>query len=260
MLATGAGGTVDLHFDIRRVDLDFNVVIQLGHHFQAGKAGLPTGVGVKGADAHQTVYTVLTLEHAIGIGALDHHGSGLDAGLVAVQHIQHFHGVAVGLGPAGVHTVEHFGPVLGLGTTGAGVEGQNGVVVIVFSVEHRHELQFVDGLFHALHCLLPLAGQRGIVFFLNHLQQGLGFLILGGQLAEALQLVFHFPHLADDLLALGLVIVEAGQRHLMFQLSQALFAGFDGKRIAQVIDGGLHSAEFCFQFVNGDHIVTPWLA
>ena len=132
--------------------------------------------------------------------------------------------------------------------------------MIVLAVEHRHELQLIDGFFHAFHGLFALAGQRRIVFFLDHLEQGLRFLILGGELAEALQLVLHFAHLADHALALFLVIIEAGQRHLVFQLRKTLFAGFNGECFTQVIDGGFHSAEFCFQFINGDHIVTPWLA
>ena len=166
-------------------------------------------------------------------------------------------GEVVLLGPVGVHTVEHLGPVLGLGAAGTGVEGQDGVVVVVLAVEHRHELQLVDGLLDALNGLLTLGGQGGIVLFLDHFQQRLGFLILGGQLAETLELVLHFAHLTDDFLAAGLVIVEAGHRHLVLQLGQALFAGLDGQCVAQVIHGGLHAAELCFQFVNRNHISFP---
>ena len=140
---------------------------------------------------------------------------------------------------------------------GTGVEGQDGVVVIVLAVEHRHELQLVDGLLDAVDGLLTLGGQGRVVLLLDHEQQRLGLLILGGQLAEALELVLDLAHLADDLLAAGLVIVEAGHRHLVLQLGQALFAGLDGQCVAQVIHGGLHAAELCFQFVNRNHISFP---
>ena len=140
---------------------------------------------------------------------------------------------------------------------GTGVEGQDGVVVVVLAVEHRHELQLVDGLLDAVDGLLTLGGQGRVVLFLDHEQQRLGLLILGGQLAEALELVLDLAHLADDLLAAGLVIVEAGHRHLVLQLGQALFAGLDGQCVAQVIHGGLHAAELCFQFVNRNHILFP---
>ena len=203
---------------------------------------------------------MLTLEHTVGIGALDHHGCRLDTGFITVQHIQHFHTVPVRFRPAGIHTVEHLGPVLGLGSARTGMEGQNGIAMVIFAVEHGHQLQFLNGFLHIFHSLLALTGQRRIVFFLDQFQQGLRFLILGGELAETLQLVFHFAHLADNALALLLVVIEAGQRHLMLQLCQPLFTCLNGKCFAQVINGSFHSAEFCFQFVNGDHIVTPWLA
>lgn len=140
---------------------------------------------------------------------------------------------------------------------GTGVEGQNGVVMVVLAVEHRHELQLVDGLLDTVDSLLTLGGQGRVVLLLDHEQQRLGLLILGGQLAETLELVLDLAHLADDLLAAGLVIVEAGHRHLVLQLGQALFAGLDGQCVAQVIHGGLHAAELCFQFVNRNHISFP---
>ena len=129
--------------------------------------------------------------------------------------------------------------------------------MVVLAVEHRHELQLVDGLLDAVDSLLTLGGQGRVVLLLDHEQQRLGLLILGGQLTEALELVLDLAHLADDLLAAGLVIVEAGHRHLVLQLGQALFAGLDGQCVAQVIHGGLHAAELCFQFVNRNHISFP---
>ena len=55
-----------------------------------------------------------------------------------------------------------------------------------------------------------------------------------------------------------LVIEKAGHRHLVLQLGHTLLAGLDGERIAQVVHGGLKSAQIGFQFINGDHIsITP---
>ena len=129
--------------------------------------------------------------------------------------------------------------------------------MVILAVQHRHELQLINGLLYALDSLLTLGCQRGVILLLNHEQQGLGLLILGGQLAEALKLVLDLAHLADDFLAAGLVIVEAGHRHLVLQLGQTLLAGFDGQGIPQVVHGGFHTAELCFQFVNGNHIFFP---
>ena len=67
---------------------------------------------------------MLPAEIAVGVLALDHNGGGLDARLVALLIVHDLIGEAVALGPAGVHPVEHLGPVLGLGAAGAGVEGR----------------------------------------------------------------------------------------------------------------------------------------
>ena len=257
MLAACTGRTVNLHFNICRVDLDFNIVIQFRHNLQAGKAGLAAGVGIKRADAHQAVHAVFTFQHTVSVGTLNHHRSGLDTGFIAFQHIQNFHGVAVGFGPAGVHTGQHLGPVLCFGAAGACMESQDSVGMVVLAVQHGHQLQFVNGFLHAVHSFFAFCCQRGIIFFLNHFQQGLGFLVLGGKFAEALQLIFHFAHLADDFLAFFLVIIKTGHRHLVFQLCQALFARFNGKGIAQVVYRSFQPAELKFQFVNGDHICYP---
>ena len=179
--------------------------------------------------------TLLGFQITVGVLSVHLEGYRFHTGLITVQHIQHLNAVAVGLGPAGVHAVEHLGPVLRLGAAGAGVEGQDRVAVVVLTVEHRHELQLIDGLLHTVDSLLALSGEGGVVLLLDHLQQGLGLLILGGELAEALQLIFDLTHLTDDLLAALLIIVEAGHRHLVLQLSQTLLAGFDRKCIAQVI-------------------------
>ena len=257
MLAARAGGAEHLHLDVAGVDLDLDVLVQLGHHFQAGKARLAAGVGVKRADTHQAVHAVLAFQHAVGVRALHHHRSALDARLVAVQHVQHLHAVAVLFGPAGVHAVQHLGPVLRLGAAGPGVEGQDCVAVVVLAVEHRHQLQLVNGLGNFLHRLLALFGQRGVVLLLDHLQQRVRFLILGGQLAVTFELVFQLAHLAVDLLAAFLVVEKAGHGHLVLQLGQALLARFDRKRVPQIVHSGPVAVQAGFQFVNRDHIAAP---
>ena len=61
MLAACAGRAVDLHLDILGTDLDLNIVGQLGHDLECGKARLAAGVGVERGNAHETVHAVFTL-------------------------------------------------------------------------------------------------------------------------------------------------------------------------------------------------------
>ena len=61
VLAAGAAGAVDLHLDVLRPDLDVSVLRQVRHDLDRGEGGLPTGVGIEGGDADQTVDAVLAL-------------------------------------------------------------------------------------------------------------------------------------------------------------------------------------------------------
>ena len=260
VLAACTAGTEHLHFHILGANVHLNVVVQLGHYLQAGKAGLAAGLRVKRAHTHQTVYAVFAFEHTISVGALDHHGSALHAGFVTVQIVQQLHGVAVGIGPAVVHTIQHLCPVLCFSAARTGVEGENGVAVVIFTVQHGHQLQIVHSFFHLFHGLLALGDQVRVVFFLQHFQHGLCILVQSRQLFIAFQLAAQGAQLIIHLLAGLLVIIKAGHGHFIFQFSHALFAAFNGKRFAQILHGGLKAIQLEFQFVNRDHIrVLPFL-
>ena len=257
MLAAGAGGAVHLHFDILGADVHLNGVVQLGHNLQRGKAGLAAGVGVKGRDTHQTVHAVLALEQTVGVGALDHHGSALQTSFVAVLIIQHLHGHAVCLCPLVVHAVEHLGPVLCLGAAGTGVEGQDGVAVVVLTVQHGHQLQLIHCLAHSVHRLLCFGDHGGVIFFIQHFQHGLGIIVQALQLFKAAQLALQVAHFVKDLLAQICIIIKAGAAHGVLQLLHALAGGINGKGFFQVLDRLAIIGKLHLQFVNRDHSLNP---
>ena len=66
-----------------------------------------------------------------------------DAAVLAVGDLDL---VAVRLGPHHVHAEEHLGPVAGLGAAGAGVDGDEGVAVVVRAREHRPQLEGLEVL------------------------------------------------------------------------------------------------------------------
>ena len=55
---------------------------------------------------------------------------------------ENLNGKIVPLAPAGVHAEEHLAPVLGLGAARPGVEGQDGVVGVVFDANARRQTSF----------------------------------------------------------------------------------------------------------------------
>jgi hypothetical protein len=82
--------------------------------------------------------------------------------------------------PAKVHAQQHVGPVLGIGSAGAGIDGDDGVVGVLFSVQHHIDGKLVDAPLQRFGLLLYL-GQGMVVLFLDgHGQQQ--FILLQGRL------------------------------------------------------------------------------
>ena len=136
VLAACAGGTVDLHFVVLGTNLHvLAVIFDVRNDFHGGKGGLAAGVGIKGRDPHQTVDAVLPLQEAVGVLALDHNGSGFQAGLIALLIVHNLVGEAVAFRPAGIHPVEHLAPVLGFGAAGTGLEAHHGIVLVIMAGE-----------------------------------------------------------------------------------------------------------------------------
>jgi hypothetical protein len=68
------------------------------------------------------------------------------------------------LGPAQIHPEQHLGPVLRLGTTGAGLDIDKGIVLIEFASEHAPKLETLDRLLGSVEIALDVAEQLLVTF------------------------------------------------------------------------------------------------
>lgn len=84
------------------------------------------------------------LQEAIDEIAFDFHGSGLQPGFFARLIVDEFGGKALAFYPAIVHTEEHIGPVLRLGASGSGMDGQDGISMIIGPGEQGFELELFE--------------------------------------------------------------------------------------------------------------------
>ena len=260
MLAAGAGGPVDLHLDILVPDLDLVVIFDLGHHLHRSKGGLPAGVGVKGRDPHQTVHAVLALQKAIGILALDGDGRGLDARLVTVFIVEDLVGELMPLRPAGVHPVEHLGPVLGLGAAGTGVEGQNGVVAVVLPGEERSHPGLLHLLLQGVEPVLELLEQFGVIGLLAHLAKGGEILPLVDELLLPGHLVLQLLEALLHLLGALQVVPESILGGLILQPGGLGAGAVDVQRRGELLQLRAQLPELLLVLVVFDqcHCVTPF--
>jgi hypothetical protein len=98
------------------------------------------------------------LQVAVGVLPPDLDRDRLDARLFPGEEIQDGHFEPMALRPADIHPHEHLGPVLGLGTARAGVNGQQGIPRVLRSLQHGLELECLRGILD----LLGLPGQLGL--------------------------------------------------------------------------------------------------
>ena len=192
---------------------------------------------------------VFALEVAIGVVALDEDGGGLDARLVTGLVVHQLIGVAVALGPAGIHTVEHLGPVLGLGAACSGMEGENGVVGVVFAGQQSRQTALADLLFQVVVPGGDLRQQGGVVLLLGHFAQGHGVLPLGHQPVILLDAVLQALDLLGHLLAVLDVVPEAVLLRLGLQVLQLLAVLGDTQGLLQLAQSGLQGLELLFILV-----------
>ncbi len=130
VLAARARCTERIHTQVGFVDLDLDRIIDHRIDPHGCKRCLPPRRRIKRRDPDKTMHPRLGLEPAIGIGAADLDGGGLDAGLLPFRTFHHGHLVTMLFGPAGVHAQQHFGPVLRLRPARASVDFKVAVIAV----------------------------------------------------------------------------------------------------------------------------------
>ena len=125
-------------------------------------------------------------------------------------------------GPLHIHTVEHLRPVLCLRSTGAGVEGEDGVAAVVFAGKERREARLLHLLFERCVALFELGQQARIVHFAAHVDQREQIVARGDELFVAVDFIL-------KLLRAHLIFLRALQI-----VPEAVLVGFELKALKLV--------------------------
>jgi len=131
VLAAVPRRAIGVHLDVVGVDLDIDLIGDIGHDLYEGKGGVPPLGVVKGRYAHQAMDAPLGAQVAIHILAPDLGGDALDPGLLALHLVDDLALIAMAFRPAQVHAQEHLRPILRLGAPSPGIDRQNRVAGIV---------------------------------------------------------------------------------------------------------------------------------
>ena len=171
VLTAGAGGAVGVDPQVLFLNLDLNRIVDYRKHPDTGKTGVPAGRAVIGRDAYQAMDATFGFQPAIGVMAGDFKGRRFDAGLFASAFLDPLHLIAVGLAPAHIHAAHHLGPILGLGTAGAGMDFQEAVIAVGFPRQQAFDLLFLANLGQRGDVRLGLADDVAVIFHFAEFDQ-----------------------------------------------------------------------------------------
>jgi hypothetical protein len=146
VLPARARRAIGVDAQVALVDLDIDIVVDHRIDPDAGEAGVAARGAVIGADADEAVDAAFGLGIAIGVLALDSIVADLMPACSPEWKSISSTFIAVALGPARVHALEHAGPVLALGAAGAGIDLDIGVVGVGLAGEQRLDLVLLGAL------------------------------------------------------------------------------------------------------------------
>ena len=145
-------------------NIDIDVAFDLRRHVHGREGGVPAGVGVERADAHQPMHAGLALEVAVGELPLDLESGAANPGLVIAQLIDQLDLTAMPLGPARVHAHEHLGPVARFGAALPRLDANEGVAAVLRSAQHGPQFEVAELLFELGQFLGQLVIDAGVLF------------------------------------------------------------------------------------------------
>jgi len=186
-------------------------------------------VGVEGGDAHQAVDAGFGFEMSIGVGSLDFDRDAFNAGFVAVLKIKDVRFITLALDPAQIHAHQHLRPVLRLGAAGAGVDGEDGALVVAGPAEHLAEFEVGDAFFQRIALGFQILEHAFIRLALGEFIQVAKIGCFPGQILPGLDPVAPFGDVAHDLLCSLIVVPETGLGYLFLERSLFVFLGLNVK-------------------------------
>jgi hypothetical protein len=163
----------------------------------------------------------------MGIGALDEERDALDPGFIALLVIHDRVGEPAAFHPAGVHAVEHEGPVATLGAAGPGLDAEVAIAGVEVFLEEAAQLQFLHHRERSGERLQDFVAAGGVFFGLADLDED-------GEVFEA---GFHFvPRLHDVLELLHLDVDAFEFLEVVVDLRVALAKAQIGELLAELVD------------------------
>ncbi len=141
MLTTSTRGAVGIGTNIRGININLNIVVDLWGHIHRRKRRMATIAGIEWRLAHQPMHTNLRAQPAKGILTTD-----LNRGTFNTRHItgRAFHQLSLKpfvVCPTQIHAQQHLSPVLRLSAARARLNFKIGVILVHLTAKHAPKLE-----------------------------------------------------------------------------------------------------------------------
>ena len=146
VLTAGTGGTVDLHFDVRRIDLHVHL-FHLGQDCHRGGGGVDTAAGFRFGDTLHPVNAGLVFHPGVGTPAVDDEVRFLHAAQFGLVVVHQFNAPALGGGVHGVHPEQAVGEQGAFLTADTAPDLHNDALVVIGILGQQQDLQLFKQLF-----------------------------------------------------------------------------------------------------------------
>jgi hypothetical protein len=226
VLAALAAGAEGVHAEVFRANIDFDAVVDFRNDEDGGEGGVAARGLIERRDSNEAVDAGFAGEQAVGIFAGELNGRGLDAGLFAGSLVKDLRAHVFALCPTEIHAKEDGSPVLRFGAACAGLNGHDGVEVVVFAGEERLGFEFGDVSVGSGKFAVELSQQviflLCVSFFQREIDVRLDIAGGGSELSVGGNLLFGTFALAENALRGFLIAPEIGFGDASFEGFQAL--------------------------------------
>ena len=171
VLTTRTGGTVNVNTQIRRVDIDINIIINFRINKRRAERRMATSAGVERTLTNQTVYAGFSTQPTVRIFASNSDGYGFNTRHFTFRLFNNFSLEAARFSPTQIHAHQHACPVLRFRTARTCLNIEIAICAVIFTGEHTTEFQLGQLIFQRVEFCYGFVKGFFVVGFYSQFQQ-----------------------------------------------------------------------------------------
>ena len=171
VLTARTRSAVNVNTQVRRVDIDINIIVNFRVDKRRAERRMATTAGVERAFTHQAMYTGFSTQPTVSIFASNSDGHGFNTRHFTFRFFNNFSLKAARFSPTQVHTHQHACPVLCFRTAGASLNIEIAICAIIFTGEHTTKFQLGQLIFQRIKFCYGFVKGFFVVGFYSQFQQ-----------------------------------------------------------------------------------------